>query len=153
MIKQNKCKICRRFGKKLFLKGERCYTNKCALMRRNYPPGIHGLSKKKFNLSEYARELLEAQEIKKTYGIKRLEDKKEILKRLDNVVYELGFGVSRPMSRQYVSHGHILVNKKKVDIPSYKVKINDVIKLVQIKPNLKNHKAPDWLKLNKKQLL
>ena len=128
------CRLCRREGMKLFLKGDRCFTDKCAFVRRSYAPGQHGASKKK--ISNYGTQLREKQKAKRIYGVlesqfrttyERAEKMKGIagenlLKllemRLDNVVFRLGFGASRTEARQLVTHGHFLVNGKKVDIPS-----------------------------------
>ena len=129
------CRICRREGDKLFLKGDRCYTDKCAIARRGYAPGQHGQGRKK--ASEYASQLREKQKAKKYYGLLEkqfhhyfeLAEKmpgmpgENLLKlletRLDNVVYRAGFAMSRPEARQLVSHAHFTVNGKKVNIPSY----------------------------------
>ncbi|WP_123054705.1 30S ribosomal protein S4 [Clostridium sp. JN-1] len=137
------CRLCRREGLKLFLKGDRCYTDKCAFSRRGYAPGQHGQSRKK--MSNYGVQLREKQKARRIYGIlegqfRNYYAKAEKLRgitgenllrllemRLDNVVFKLGFGNSRSESRQLVNHGHFLVNGKKVDIPSYQVSINDVI--------------------------
>jgi len=139
------CRLCRRECQKLFLKGERCYSSKCALERRNYAPGQHGQSRKKS--SEYGIQLREKQKCKRFYGLqetqfRNLFDKAAKKKgitgenllillesRLDNVVFRLGFASSRKEARQLVTHGHFLVNGKKVDIPSYLVKAGDVIKV------------------------
>ncbi|GKU27799.1 30S ribosomal protein S4 [Clostridium folliculivorans] len=137
------CRLCRREGMKLFLKGDRCYTDKCAFVRRSYAPGQHGASKKK--LSNYGVQLREKQKAKRIYGVlesqfstyyKRAEKLRGIsgenlLKllelRLDNVAFRLGYGASRVEARQLVNHGHFLVNGKKVDIASYKLSVNDVV--------------------------
>ena len=137
------CRICRREGDKLFLKGDRCYTDKCAIARRGYAPGQHGQGRKK--ASEYATQLRGRQKAKKYYGLLEkqfhhyfeLAEKmpgmqgENLLKllesRLDNVVYRAGFAMSRPEARQLVSHAHFTVNGKKVNIPSYLVKAGDVI--------------------------
>ena len=137
------CRLCRREGQKLFLKGERCYTDKCGLTRRAYAPGQHGQGRKK--LSGYGLQLREKQKARRYYGVLEgqfrhyfeLANKKagvtgenllSILEsRLDNVVYRLGFGTSRPEARQLVRHGHFTVNGQKVNIPSYLVKVGDVI--------------------------
>ena len=137
------CRQCRREGQKLFLKGERCYTGKCALERRSYAPGQHGQGRKK--VSEYGKQLRTKQFAKRYYGVlegqfhkyfEEADRQKGITgenllvlleRRLDNVVYRVGFGASRPMARQLVLHGHIRVNGKKVNIPSYLVKAGDVI--------------------------
>lgn len=137
------CRICRREGLKLFLKGDRCYTAKCAFERRGYAPGQHGQSRKK--LSNYGVQLREKQKAKRIYGMlegqfrtyyEKADKKRGITgenllrlleMRLDNVVYRLGYGSSRKESRQLVTHGHFLVNGHKVDIPSYILSVNDVI--------------------------
>ena len=141
------CHICRREGDKLFLKGDRCYTDKCAIARRGYAPGQHGQGRKK--ASEYATQLREKQKTKKYYGL--LEKQfhhyfelaanmpgmagENLLKllesRLDNVVYRAGFAMSRPEARQLVTHAHFTVNGKKVDIPSYLVKAGDVVAITE----------------------
>jgi small subunit ribosomal protein S4 len=137
------CRLCRREGLKLFLKGDRCFTDKCAFARRGYAPGQHGQSRKK--ISNYGLQLREKQKAKRIYGIlegqfrgyyEKAEKVKgitgeQILKllelRLDNVIYKLGYGDSRSQARQLLNHGHFLVNGHKVDIASYKVSVNDVI--------------------------
>lgn len=139
------CRLCRREGQKLFLKGERCYSPKCAIERRNFPPGQHGQGRKK--VSEYGLQLREKQKAKRFYGLqetqfRNLFDKAARKKgitgenllimlesRLDNVVFRLGFASSRKEARQLVTHGHFTVNGKKVDIPSYMVKAGDAIKI------------------------
>lgn len=137
------CRICRREGDKLFLKGDRCYTDKCAIARRSYAPGQHGQGRHK--LSEYGTQLREKQKAKRYYGLLEKqfyhyfelannmpgvtgENLMRVLEsRLDNVVYRAGFAMSRPEARQLVSHGHFIVNGKKVNIPSYLCKPGDVI--------------------------
>ena len=137
------CKLCRREGAKLFLKGERCSTKKCAMDRRPVAPGMHGVTRKK--ASEYNVQLREKQKVKRAYGLLEKQfrayyEEAERLngvtgenmlalieKRLDNVVYRMGIGSSRAQSRQIVNHGLITVNGKTVDIPSYQVKPGDVI--------------------------
>lgn len=137
------CRLCRRENLKLFLKGERCYTDKCAIERRNYPPGQHGQARQKF--SAYSVQLREKQKVKRMYGLlenqfRRTFSMAEKVKgitgeallvllerRLDNVAYRLGFAASRADARMLVRHGHILVNNKKVSIPSYYVRAGDVI--------------------------
>lgn len=175
----SKCKICRRAGEKLFLKGERCFSQKCALTRRSYPPGIHG-PKRRRSLSEYGLQLREKQKLRYIYGITETqlrnyfeeitgkEDKSRSLlsmleHRLDNVVYRLGFAKSRRTSRQIISHGHILVNGRKVDIPSYQVRKGDIIKIKKtsikkglfkdLSVHLKNYQTPSWLSLDKDKLI
>ena len=169
--KDEQCRICRREGQKLFLKGSRCYSDKCSISRRNYAPGQHG--QKKAKLSEYGTQLREKQKTKSFYGVgekqfrkyfKMAESKKGITgdnllqileSRLDNVVYKLGFASSRPQARQLVNHGHFDVNGKKVTIASYLVKPGDVISVREIKKdsaimkqNIEENKArpvPAWL--------
>ncbi|WP_426348322.1 30S ribosomal protein S4 [Alloiococcus sp. CFN-8] len=137
------CRLCRREGQKLFLKGDRCYTDKCAITRRSYAPGQHGASKKK--LSDYGVQLREKQKARRIYGVLESQfrsyyEKAERMRgmtgenllkllelRLDNVVYRMGYGASRSEARQLVTHGHFLVNGKKVDIASYKLSVNDVV--------------------------
>ena len=141
------CRICRREGDKLFLKGDRCYTDKCAIARRSYAPGQHGQGRKK--MSEYGTQLREKQKAKRYYGVLEsqfhdyfeMANKKagmtgenllSILEtRLDNVVYRAGFAMSRPEARQLVTHGHFTVNGKAVNIPSYLVKPGDVVAIVE----------------------
>ena len=138
------CRLCRREGMKLFLKGERCYTEKCAIEKRNLPPGQHGKARKA-KLAGYGLQLREKQKVKRTYGVlenqfRRYFEQAErtrgitgvtllqlLERRLDNVCYRLGFGSSRAQARQLVRHGHFLVNGKKVDIPSFSVKMGDVV--------------------------
>ena len=176
--KDEQCRICRREGQKLFLKGSRCYTDKCSIARRNYAPGQHGQRRKK--LSEYGTQLREKQKTKSFYGVQEKQFRKyfemasvtkgvtgerllQILEsRLDNVVYRLGFGMSRAQARQLVNHGHFEVNGKKVDIPSYLVKPGDVIAVREIrkdnktiKENVENNNArpiPAWLEKDNEKL-
>ncbi len=164
------CRMCRREGQKLFLKGDRCYT-KCALENRSYPPGQHGQGRSKS--SEYGQQLREKQKAKRYYGVlesqfrsyyemaerrqgKTGENLLSILEcRLDNVVYRLGFAMSRAEARQMVSHGHFTVNGRKVNIPSYQVKPGMVITLKEssrglekVKANIEansSRPAPKWL--------
>ena len=165
------CRQCRREGQKLFLKGDRCYTDKCALASRPYAPGQHGQGRSKS--SEYGQQLREKQKAKRFYGVlenqfrsyydmaerrpgKTGENLLSILEcRLDNVVYRLGFAMSRAEARQMVSHGHFTVNGRKVNIPSYQVKPGMVITLKEssrglekIKANIEansSRPAPKWL--------
>ena len=163
------CRQCRREGMKLFLKGDRCYTDKCAFSRRGYAPGQHGATKKK--LSNYGLQLREKQKAKRIYGILEKQfrtyyEKADRMRgitgenllrllemRLDNVVFRLGYGNSRTEARQFVTHGHFLVNGKKVDIPSYKVSANDVITVSEKSRALEKFKVfaenpktlPNWL--------
>jgi len=152
MTKQfSKCKICRRLGVKLFLKGERCLSPKCSLIRRPYPPGQKGKKRKgRRMLSEYGSELRAKQKLKNFYNLKERQFKKDIKEilekkgktqdlgellikkletRLDNLVFRLGFTTSRTQARQLVSHNHFLVNQKPVNIPSFNLKKGDVIKI------------------------
>ena len=147
--------MCRREGQKLFLKGDRCYT-KCALENRSYPPGQHGQGRSKS--SEYGQQLREKQTAKRYYGVLESQFRSyyEMAEcRLDNVVYRLGFAMSRAEARQMVSHGHFTVNGRKVNIPSYQVKPGMVITLKEssrglekIKANIEansSRPAPKWL--------
>ena len=138
------CRLCRREGMKLFLKGERCYTEKCAIEKRNFAPGQHGKTRKA-KLAGYGIQLREKQKVKRIYGV--LEDQfrqyfeqaermrgitgetllQLLERRLDNVAYRLGLATSRPQARQLVRHGHLTVNGRKVNIPSYSVKQGDVV--------------------------
>lgn len=139
------CKLCRREATKLFLKGDRCFSEKCAIERRNYPPGEHGQGRKKF--SEYGNQLREKQKVKRMYGIlekqfhryfKEAERMKGITgenllilleRRLDNMVFKFGFAASRSEARQLVRHNHFNINGKKVNIPSYLTRPGDTIQL------------------------
>ena len=166
------CRLCRREGMKLFLKGERCYTEKCAIEKRGYPPGQHGQRRGRRSLG-YGLQLREKQKVKRIYGV--LEDQfrryfetaertrgitgetllQLLERRLDNVVYRLGLATSRPQARQLVRHGHFLINGRKVDIPSYSLKQGDVITVLgrsQKNPTLehameevKGRGIPTWL--------
>ena len=151
------CRLCRREGMKLFLKGERCYTEKCAIEKRNFPPGQHGKTRKQ-KMQGYGVQLREKQKVKRIYGV--LEDQfrryfeaadrtrgitgetllQLLERRFDNVIYRLGLATSRAQARQLVRHGHFQVNGKKVDIPSYSLRSGDV---VTIRPT--SQKAPTIL--------
>ena len=151
------CRVCRREGEKLFLKGSRCYTDKCAITRRAYGPGQHGQKRKK--QSEYGMQLREKQKAKAFYGVLESQFRKyfeeaarskeitglkllQILEsRLDNVVYRLGLATSRAQARQLVRHGHFTVNGGKVNIPSYLTKVGDVIAVKEASRNGENFKA------------
>ena len=176
--KDEQCRVCRREGQKLFLKGERCYSDKCSVSRRNYGPGQHG--QKKAKLSEYGTQLREKQKTKSFYGVGEKQFRKyfemasnkkgitgenllQILEsRLDNIVYRLGFGTSRAQARQLVNHGLFQVNGKKVDIASYLVKAGDEIAVREskkdkgiIKINAQANSArpvPTWLEKNAEKL-
>lgn len=175
----NKCKQCRRIGEKLFLKGDRCFTAKCAMVKRNYAPGFHGPKGHK-RLSGYGLQLQEKQKAKKYYGLlekqfrltyakaskKQGDAGKNFLRllemRLDNVVYRLGLASSRSQARQLVTHGHFTVNSRKTDIPSFSVKIGQVIKIRKsslgnrffrnIEEKVKKADRPSWLNLDVKDL-
>lgn len=172
------CRLCRREGMKLFLKGDRCYSEKCAVAKRHTPPGMHGQSRRK--PSEYGVQLREKQKCRRTYGVLESQFRKYyemasnmrgvtgenmlclLERRLDNVVYRLCLGESRPMARQIVMHGHVRVNGKKVDIPSYQVKVGDEITIRERSRDMENFKAlkeqgagkpiPKWLELNAESL-
>ena len=151
------CRVCRREGEKLFLKGSRCYTDKCAITRRAYAPGQHGQKRKK--QSEYGTQLREKQKAKSFYGVLESQFRKyfeeaarskgvtgtrllQILEsRLDNVVYRLGLATSRAQARQLVRHGHFTVNGVKVNIPSYLTKVGDVITVKEADRNSEQFKA------------
>jgi small subunit ribosomal protein S4 len=170
------CKLCRRERQKLFLKGTKCYTEKCPLERRNYPPGQHGQSRRS-KISEYGQQLREKQKVRRIYGILERQFRnyyerslkqtgrtgdtlvKLLERRLDNVVYRLGFAPSRKSARQLVLHGHFLVNNKPVDVPSYLLNPGDVVqvrekskKLELIHASMKRMKDTamlPWLSLDK----
>ena len=166
------CRLCRREGMKLFLKGERCYTEKCAIEKRNFPPGQHGKTRKQ-KLAGYGVQLREKQKVKRIYGV--LEDQfrryfeaadrtrgitgetllQLLERRFDNVIYRLGLATSRPQARQLVRHGHFLINGKKVDIPSYSLRAGDVVTvkaaseknatIVHAMEEVKGRGVPAWL--------
>ena len=166
------CRICRREGQKLYLKGDRCYSDKCALNRRQTAPGQHGAKKGK--LSGYGTQLREKQKVKRFYGILETQfrstyDRAEKMKgitgenllqllelRFDNVVYRLGFANSRKEARQFVTHGHFTINGSKADIPSMTLALGDVIQLKEKMMSSEKFKAlmeasrtaPNWLEVN-----
>ena len=166
------CRLCRREGCKLFLKGDRCISPKCAMEKRPVVPGQHGLGRKK--VTEYGTQLREKQKVKRAYGLleKQFRGYYEMAtrmkgvvgenmlslleRRLDNVVYRLGIGDSRSESRQVVNHGHILVNGKRVNIPSYLVKVGDEIEIKDSSKSLPKFAVlrdmkivvPKWLEFN-----
>ena len=176
--KDEQCRICRREGQKLFLKGSRCYSDKCSITRRNYAPGQNG--QKKSKISEYGTQLREKQKTKAFYGVGEKQFRRyfdmasnskgktgEVLlqileSRLDNVVYRAGFGTSRAQARQLVNHGQFDVNGQKVDIPSYLIKAGDVITVREnkqdnktIKENIEANKArpiPEWMEKDNDKL-
>lgn len=169
------CRLCRREGMKLFLKGERCYSEKCAIEKRNVPPGQHGRGRKA-KLVGYGVQLREKQKVKRTYGVLENQFRRyfeaadrqkgitgELLlqsleRRLDNVVYRLGFATSRSQGRQLVRHGHFTVNGRKVDIPSYAVRPGDVVAvrassgqnptIQHAMEEVKGRGIPEWLTLD-----
>ncbi len=173
-----KCRQCRREGEKLFLKGEKCFTDKCAIDRRNFAPGQHG--QKKTRLSDYGVQLREKQKIRRIYGILErqfrniyhLADKRrgvtgenllQILEsRLDSVIYNMGFGASRTEARQIVRHNAILVNGQRVNIPSYNVKPGDIVEIADNARNQLRIKAalegaerrsfPSWIEMDVKSM-
>ncbi|KKM12646.1 30S ribosomal protein S4 [Clostridiales bacterium PH28_bin88] len=172
------CRLCRREGAKLYLKGDRCYSDKCAIDRRAYAPGQHGQGRKK--VSEYGIQLREKQKARRIYGVlekqfrtyfEKAERQKGVTgenllrvleRRLDNVVYRLGFGASRAEARQLVRHGHFAVNGRKVNIPSYQVRPGDEItvresskdspKIKEMAETLVHKTPPAWLELNPEAL-
>jgi len=175
----NKCKQCRRVGEKLFLKGERCFGPKCAMVKRNYAPGFHGVKGRK-RLSDYGLQLQEKQKAKKYYGLlekqfrltftkaskKQGDAGKNFLKllemRLDNVIFRLGLASSRSQARQMVNHGHFTINGRKANIPSIIVKLGQVVKIKKNSQNnryfknleekLKKADRPSWLSFDVKDL-
>jgi small subunit ribosomal protein S4 len=173
---ESKCRQCRREGGKLFLKGEKCFTDKCPVEKRAYPPGQHG--QRKSRVSDYGTQLREKQKMRRIYGIleaqfanyyaeadrRRGSTGENLLKllegRLDNVVYRMGFGVSRSEARQLVRHNGIFVNNKRINIPSYQVRPNDVIEVAPgVKEQLRIKAAleaaeqrgfPEWVEVDTK---
>ncbi len=169
------CRLCRREGEKLFLKGDRCYTEKCAIERRKYAPGLHGQNKAK--PSDYGLQLREKQKVKRIYGVLERQFKRYFLmaermdgitganllqlleRRLDNVVYRLGFASSRREAREMVSHGHFRVNDRKVNIPSFIVRPGNVVELKdksrsieRIKESLvkaEHRGLPTWMEIDR----
>ena len=171
------CRLCRREGEKLYLKGDRCYTDKCAIGKRSYAPGQHGTSRKK--LSNYGLQLREKQKAKRFYGLLESQFRKyfemadrrsgitgenllSILEsRLDNTVFRMGFATSRKEARQLVTHGHFTINGKKVDIPSYLVNVGEVIAVKEKSKSSEKFKAiaegfkgnaPQWLTVDAEKL-
>jgi small subunit ribosomal protein S4 len=168
------CRICRREGAKLFLKGTRCYTKKCAFERRPSPPGQHGVRRRK--VGEYGLQLREKQKVRKTYGVLERQFRNYFLAaskhtgvtgeyllrtlelRLDNVVYRAGFAPSRAAARQLVAHRHFAVNGRPTDIPSFQLKAGDKIEVRETrrarepfkvaKETLRNHQGPEWLTID-----
>ena len=168
------CRICRREGAKLYLKGSRCYSTKCAFERRPSPPGQHGVRRRK--VGDYGLQLREKQKVRRVYGVLEKQFRnyfveasrhsgvtgeyllRSLEQRMDNVVYRLGFAPSRAAARQMVAHGHFAVNGVPTNIPSYSLKIGDKVEVRQshrerelfkvVKETIKSHQAPDWLSLD-----
>ncbi|OGY81718.1 MAG: 30S ribosomal protein S4 [Candidatus Kerfeldbacteria bacterium RIFCSPHIGHO2_12_FULL_48_17] len=176
------CKRCRREGEKLFLKGERCYTSKCAIVKRNYAPGSSG-GGRRMQMTEYGTQLRAKQKVKRMYGLREAQFRNTfeaatqkkgntgeffvgmLEARLDNAVYRAGFAQSRRQSRQFVTHGHFLVNKRKVTIPSYVLREGDVVEVSSTKAKKKiwedmlavqkettMNQVPEWLAVDKKAM-
>ena len=173
------CRLCRRDGVKLFLKGERCHTEKCAIEKRNFPPGQHGKDRRA-KIVGYGLQLREKQKARRIYGVLERQFRKTfeaashmkgitgenlmslLERRLDNVVHRMGFGTSRPQARQIVRHGHIQVNGRKVNIPSFVVKPNDVIEIrekskknstvLAARDATAHSPAPNWLEVDRENL-
>lgn len=181
-ISESKCRLCRRAGEKLFLKGERCSTPKCAMTKRPYPPGEHGSKNKRKGLSEYGKQLLQKQKVRRIYGISEKQFRKHLTDagkkkgvagdnlivrletRLDNVVFRMGLAESRALARQLVKHGHVLVNGKKLDIPSAEIGLGDEISIKETKKEKnyfkdrkmvlsKNLNTPSWLTFDAKKMV
>jgi len=171
------CRLCRREGLKLFLKGERCFTDKCAIERRNYPPGVHGQARSRF--SEFAIRLREKQKVKRMYGLLETQFSRYFYlaermpgitgenllvlleRRIDNVAYRLGFASSLAQARQLVRHGHFQINGKTVTVPSYLVKVNEILsvaegsrqkKVIQEAMEMAQRRGvPPWMTLEREQ--
>ncbi len=176
------CKLCRRAGEKLYLKGERCFSEKCALEDRSYPPGQHGKEQafRRRKLSDYGMQLQEKQKARRIYGIQEQQFRRYFREaerrsgltgvnllvlletRLDNVVYRLGMATSRAHARQLVSHGHFMVNGHKTNIPAYGLKVGDVVSVrpesrqttyfKALRENLGQRAVPSWLSLDAEKL-
>lgn len=181
-MKNNKCKICRRLGVKLFLKGDKCLSSKCPMIKKPYPPG-QKRKRRRASISEYGKELREKQKLKNWYNLSekqfrnyvkevltkrgKIEDTaallvKKLEYRFDNVIFRLGFALSRVQARQFVSHGHFLINGKPVKIPSFQLKKGDKINILSssqkkaifrdLAVRLKKYNFPSWLEFNLKTL-
>ena len=170
------CRLCRREGMKLFLKGERCYGERCAIEKRNFIPGQHGKSRRMRKMLGYGVQLREKQKVKRTYGVLEAQFRRyfeqadrtkgitgetllQLLeRRLDNVVYRVGFATSRSQARQFVRHGHFTVNGRKADIPSFAVKPGDVVavcegsrqiaSILHAQAEVKGRGVPEWLRVD-----
>lgn len=180
MAEQPKCKICRRLGTKLFLKGEKCSSPKCPFLKKDYPPGEQG-GRRRRRLSEYGKELREKQKLRHMYNLSEnqfrnyveqvLEGNPEnfseslirkLEQRLDNVVFRLGLAKSRPQARQLVTHGHFSVNDDQVNVPSRQLEEGDTVAIrsssedkkvfKNLESRLKNYEVPGWLKLDRVNL-
>ncbi|MFO7807514.1 MAG: 30S ribosomal protein S4 [Candidatus Moraniibacteriota bacterium] len=178
---ESKCKLCRRAGEKLFLKGERCSTPKCSMTKRPYPPGVHGNKNRQKGLSEYGKQLLKKQKVRRIYNISEGQFRRHLVEsgkkkgvagdnlitrlelRLDNVVFRLGVAESRSRAKQLVQHGHILVNGKKLDVPSACLKVGDEISIKETKKEKKyfsdrkmildkNINIPSWVSFDSKKM-
>ncbi len=173
------CRLCRREGMKLFLRGERCYGEKCAIERRNVPPGQHGKGRRA-RMAGYGLQLREKQRVKRMYGVLESQFRRyfkeadrrrgvtgetllQLLEgRLDNIVYRLGFATSRPQARQLVRHGHFTVNGRRADIPSYAVRAGDTVEvrpsssknpvIVYAMEEVKGRGVPEWLEVDGEKL-
>jgi len=179
---ESKCKICRRYGTKLFIKGDRCFTVKCAFTKKSYAPGPKS-KRRRGQLSEYGKELIEKQKLKSWYNLKESQFKNYVAKvlskrgkvenaaeeliaglesRFDNVVFRMGFAVSRAQAQQMISHGLFLINGKTINAPAHELKKGDVVlprpqkikKVIfqNIKNALKKYKAPSWLQMDIEKL-
>jgi len=174
------CRLCRREGMKLFLKGERCHSDKCAIERNNVPPGQHGQGRRPRKIVGYGLQLREKQKARRVYGVlerqfRNLFEKASRMKgitgaqllgmlerRLDNVIYRMGFGTSRSQCRQLVRHGHIQVNGRKVNIPSFLVKLNDLVEvrekstknptILAARDATAHAPCPNWLDVDRENL-
>ncbi len=172
------CRLCRREGGKLFLKGSRCYTKKCSFERRPTPPGQHGVRRRK--MGDFGVQLREKQKVRRTYGVLEKQFKnyfdmaesrpgvtgdnllRMLEMRLDNVVYRMGFAASRPQARQLVAHGHFAVNGRATNIPSFQVRKGDRIEVREshtsrepfkvARETLRSHQAPEWLSVDPAKL-
>ncbi len=168
------CRLCRREGLKLFLKGGRCYTKKCSFERRPTPPGQHGVRRRK--VGDYGLQLREKQKVRRVYGVLEKQFRNYFIEatrhsgvtgeallqslelRLDNVVFRLGYAPSRAAARQMVAHGHFAVNGVATNIPSYRLKVGDQVEVREshkerelfktVKETLRSHQAPEWLSLD-----
>jgi len=172
-----RCKKCRRLSQKLFLKGERCYTTKCAMVKKPYAPGVHGKKKRRAALSEYGTQLAEKQKLRLIYGLREKQLKnyfktaskikgvlteiilRKLETRIDNVIFRAGLAESRIKARQIVSHGHIILNKRRITIPSIELKKGDVLEIkasslkkpifTGLEIKIKKYNPPAWIFLDK----